>query len=375
MSVVDSQGPVLRRPTGLPVRVQLTLSYAAFLLLVWIALFAVGFLVLRFVPDENLVTTSPGSFPAPRQSDLVEVFVRYAVWALLALTTLGLGGGWLIAGHMLKPLNRMAAAARMVRDGSLNHRIRLSGRRNELTELADTFDDMLDRVQRSVDEHRRFAANASHELRTPHAVIRTMLEVAQSSPGSLDVDRLLQRLTETNERSISLTQALLDLADADHSRRPLVPLDLDDTVALVAREVADDVNRARLNVIMHLNGGMILGDQILLRQLVSNLLRNAIFHNIADGEIHISTSHTPVGGSTLQITNTGPIIDPAVLKTLTEPFTRGSGRTRRAGEHHTGSGLGLAIVASIARVHSATLNLSASEQGGITVCVGFAPVI
>jgi two-component system sensor histidine kinase VanS len=370
----DGQGPLRDRPRGLPVRVQLTLSYAAFMVIVWVALFTVGFLVLRFVPDANLVTVTGGT-PAPRQSDLIEVFVRYAVWALLVLTALGLGGGWVLAGRMLKPLNRMTTAARMVRDGSFDHRIRLPGRSNELTDLADTFDAMLDQVQRSVDEHRRFAANASHELRTPHTVIRTMLEVARASPETRDVDRLLQRLAETNERSISLTQALLDLADADHHRRPLVPVDLDDTVSGALRDIADDAARARLNITTHLDGGMLLGDQILLRQLLSNLLHNAIVHNIPDGDIHIKTSHTTDGSTTVTITNTGPTIKPAALETFTEPFTRGGGRTRQAGERRTGSGLGLAIVASITRVHRATLDLSASEQGGITARVSFPPSV
>lgn len=372
--MVEEQGSPRDRPVGLPVRVQLTLSYAAFMVIVWVALFAVGFLVLRFVPEANLVTVTGGT-PAPRQSDLVEVFVRYAVWALLVLTALGLGGGWLLAGRMLKPLNRMTAAARMVRDGSLDHRIRLTGRSNELTDLADTFDTMLDQVQRSVNEHRRFAANASHELRTPHAIIRTMLEVARASPESRDVDRLLHRLNETNERSIALTQALLDLADADHHRRPLLPLDLDEAVSGGLRDIAQDATRNRLNVTAHLDGGPILGDQVLLRQLVSNLLKNAIVHNIVDGDIHVRTSCSVDGGSTLEITNTGSVIDPAALETLTEPFTRGGGRIRHAGENRTGSGLGLAIVASITRVHGGTLNLSASEHGGITVRVGFLPAI
>ena len=135
----------------------------------------------------------------------------------------------------------------------------------------------------------------------------------------------------------------------------------------------DDAFRARVTVTTHLDGGMILGDRILLRQLVSNLLHNAIVHNVPDGDIRVATNRTPDGGNTLEVANTGPVIDPAALDTLTEPFTRGGGRTRRAGGDRAGSGLGLAIVASVIRVHGATLDLDASERGGITVSVGFPP--
>jgi two-component system sensor histidine kinase VanS len=362
------------RPPGLSVRVQLTLSYAAFMVLVWIALFAVGFLLLRFVPEANLQTVTGPSVIAPRRSDLVDVFVRYAVWTLLLLTVLGLGGGWLVAGRMLEPLTRITGAARLVRDGSMEHRIRLPGRSNELTDLADTFDDMLDRVQQSVDEHRRFAANASHELRTPHAVIRTMLEVARARPQGPDVDRLLQRIAETNERSIVLTEALLDLADMDHHRRALVSLDLDEIVSTEVAENADDAAGAGLDVVAQLDGGTVRGDQTLLRQLVSNLLRNAIVHNITDGSVRVSTRRDSSGFTVLEVANTGPIIDSAALKTFMEPFTRGGGRARRTGERSAGSGLGLAIVASIAHVHDATLALSVLEKGGITVRVTFPPI-
>jgi len=187
------------RQRGPSVRVQLTLSYAALLVLVGVAFVGVGLLVLRFIPEGNLIVVG-GAF-APGRGDLIEVFVRYSVVALLALTAIGLGGGWLLAGRMLRPLDRITEAAKRARDGSLEHRIRMPGRQNELAELADTFDAMLARLQHSVDEQRRFAANASHELRTPHAIVRTMLEVARADPDGRDTDELLRRLDETNEPS------------------------------------------------------------------------------------------------------------------------------------------------------------------------------
>ena len=297
------------------------------------------------------------------------------MWALVPLTLFGLGGGWLLAGHMLKPLNRVTAAAGLVRDGSLSHRIRMPGRSNELTDLADTFDDMLDRVQRSVDEHRRFAANASHELRTPLTVIRTMLEVARTAPESQDVDRLLQRMAEMNERSISLTGALLDLAGADHHARRLIPVDLDDIAAAALREITGDADRRHLQVTTRLDAGTVLADPALLHQLMSNLLRNAVVHNLDGGDIRITTSRTPDGGRAVEVANSGRVIDPTALDTFTEPFTRGGGRAGRAGAPHAGSGLGLAIVKSIARVHGAGLTLEAPGGGGITVRVLFPPII
>ena len=140
------------------------------------------------------------------------MFVRYAWWAMGLLVVFGLVGGWLLAGVVLRPLDRITDAARRARDGDLDHRVALPGRRDELTDLADTLDAMLDRVEHTIDEERRFAANASHELRTPHAIIRTMVEVAQADPAGRDVDAVLERIGATNDRAIASTEALLTLA-------------------------------------------------------------------------------------------------------------------------------------------------------------------
>jgi two-component system sensor histidine kinase VanS len=361
------------RPRGLSVRMQLTLSYAAFIVVVGVAFLVVGFLLLRFVPDESLVLVDSGG-PAPTRSDLREVFVKYVLWALVLLAVLGLGGGWIVAGRMLKPLTRITAAARAARDGSLDHRIRMPGRQNELAELADAFDEMLDRVQLSVDEQRRFAANASHELRTPHAVIRTMLEVARADPEGRDVDRLLSRIDEMNERSVVLTEALLTLADADHHEGRLDVVDLIPLVTSVVAEFTAAAEAAEIRIGVELAPGTVRGEPTLLRQLVTNLVQNAIVHNHAGGEVRVSTAHTPDGGVVLTVGNTGAWIDAAALATFTEPFTRGAGRTRRPGGQHVGSGLGLAIVASIARVHDATLTLSPQNGGGLRAEVAFPSV-
>ncbi|BDI21785.1 HAMP domain-containing sensor histidine kinase [Herbiconiux sp. L3-i23] len=351
-------------------RVQLTLSYAAFTGVVGVAIFAIGFLLLRFVPDSNLDLS--GGF-SPSRSDLTEVFVKYAVWALVALAVIGLVGGWILAGRMLTPLTRVTDAARLVRDGSLDHRIRMPGAGNELTDLADTFDDMVARVQASVEEQRRFAANASHELRTPHAVIRTMLEVAQADPDGRDVDALLRRIAEMNERSIVLTEALLDLARADARNRLTEVVDLAAVVGRVVEGFAADASKRDIRVSADLDAAAVVGDETLLRQLVTNLVQNAVAHTPASGEVWVSVARARDGVAALSVANTGPALDAATAATFVEPFVRGAGRARRRGDEHVGSGLGLAIVASIARAHDASLEIAPRDGGGLRVRVTFPP--
>ncbi|MEX0151837.1 sensor histidine kinase [Microbacterium sp. LMI1-1-1.1] len=365
------------RPAGLSVRVKLTLSYALFVVIVGVAVFALGFLLLRFVPEGNLYADS-GAF-APRRTDLVEVFVRYATWTLLGLAVVGLGGGWIVAGVMLRPLRRITDAARAARDGAFDHRVALPGRRDELTDLADTFDGMLARVTETLDEQRRFAANASHELRTPHATMRTMLEVARSDPAGADVPRLLQRLDDTNERAIRLTEALLALARASRGgaieRRPV---DVDAVVTELVAElsgeltgesavetpigasalVAPGVRILRDRVV---TVAVTAGDEILIRQAVGNLLRNALLYNVPDGWVRVSV-HVDGRHVIVDILNTGPLLDAATVATLPEPFVRAAARQRGRGD---GTGLGLAIVASIVRAHAGRLELWPRDGGGL----------
>jgi two-component system sensor histidine kinase VanS len=357
-----------RRP-GLSVRMQLTLSYAALLVLAGLALFAVGILIVRFIPEGNL-TAADGGF-APGRDDLIDVFVRYSVVALLGLAAVGLGGGWILAGRMLKPLTRITEAARRARDGSLSQRIRMPGRQNELAELADTFDDMLNRVQLSIEEQRRFAANASHELRTPLAVMRTMLEVARADPKGRDIDALLGRLEQTNERSIALIEALLALSDIEHRERDLAAVDLSALVGQVLDEVEDAAAQLDLRIESDLQAGAVSADAALLRQLVANLVQNAIVHNHAGGVVWLTISRE-ADGTTLEVANTGEVLDQDVVDTLTEPFVRGAGRARRRTDRHVGAGLGLAIANSIADAHGARMALRARAKGGLAVSVHFA---
>ncbi len=349
------------RAAGLSVRVKLTLSYAGFLVIAGIALFAVGFLLLRFVPEGNLQLEGGGW--APNRTNLLEVFVKYSWWALGLLVVFGLAGGWALAGFVLRPLGRITDAARRARDGALDHRIALPGRRDELTELADAFDAMLDRVQLTLEEERRFAANASHELRTPHAIIRTMVEVAQADPDGRDVDTVLARVAATNDRAIATTEALLDLARAGRGHG----WDVEHVeVAEVVRQTLAESDAGGLAVESELAAAAVVGNRTLLEQLVSNLVRNAVVHNVPGGRIWITVNPSPFGGAELTVANTGRVVDPATTATLIEPFVRGAGRVRT---ETAGSGLGLAIVAAIVRAHGGRLDIAALTAGGLHVRV------
>lgn len=359
-------GDLRPRAPGIPVRAKLALSYAGFLIVAGIALFAVGFLLLRFVPEGALYVATGGW--APNRGDLIEVFVRYAWWAIAALLVFGLAGGWILAGIVLRPLGRITDAAARARDGRLDERVALPGRRDELTDLADTLDGMLDRVEHTIDEERRFAANASHELRTPHAIIRTMVEVAQADPGSRDIDELLRRIGTTNERAIATTEALLVLARAGRGG-PLAtaPVDLAELVAEATDEARTDASARGIRLDTMLVPAVATGDPALLAQLVGNLLRNAVVHNVDGGWVRLDLRET-ARAAQLTVANSGPVVDPAIVGTLTEPFVRGAGRARGTGDGG-GSGLGLAIVASIVRAHEGSLEILAPADGGLQVRV------
>ncbi|MGU3356547.1 sensor histidine kinase [Microbacterium sp. M4A5_1d] len=362
---------MIARRRGLSLRVSLTLSYAGFLVVAGAVLFGVGLLALRFVPSGDLFSQSTGGW-APGRGDLTDVFVKYAWWALAALLVVGLVGGWFLAGWMLAPLGRVTEVVGRADAGTLHRRIALRGRRNELTDLADAFDDMLDRIERAVAEESRFAANASHELRTPHAVIRTIIEVARADPGGRDADLVLSRVAETNERAIATTEALLDLARAGRSGLDFAPVDLAALVEQVvadARDGADEAARGGSPSIREERGpATARGNAALLRQLVSNLVANALIHNLPDGaEVAVRTRTAPDGSALLEIANTGPDLDPARVATLTEPFVRAGDRTRAASDR--GIGLGLTIVSAIVRSHRGDLRITPREGGGLIVRV------
>lgn len=351
------------REAGMSVRLKLTLSYAVFLMIAGALLLAVVWLfLLRYVPAQAIEVF--GTF-VPGRDDLVRAFVPAVTMALVFLLAFGLLGGWFLAGRMLAPLARITRATRKTADGSLAHRIELEGRQDEFRELADAFDVMLARLEAHDAEQRRFAANASHELRTPLAITQTLLDVA-SKDAQRDPEALIERLRVVNTRAIDLTEALLLLSRAEGRSFVREPVDL----SLMAEEAAETLlPLAETSHVVIENSGEIaetMGSRALLAQMVTNLLHNAIVHNLPGGGRARITTALRSGAAVLVVENTGEKLSPQVVSTLTEPFQRGTARVR---SDHAGVGLGLAIVRSIVQAHDGSLTLSALPDGGLRVTV------
>jgi two-component system sensor histidine kinase VanS len=349
-------------------RLRLALSYAAFLVVAGAAVLLGVYVVLRYVPNvplgDDRFIGAPG---VSSRGEVVRAVLVMSAGVLGALAAIGLAGGWMLAGWVLRPLDEISAAARIAATGRLDHRIRMTGRADEFGELADDVDHMLERLHDTFRVQERFAANASHELRTPLAVTATMLEVARADPEGEDVPRLLERLQLTNDRAIGLTEALLRLADANAVRAASEPLDL----AAIARDVVTDhapeARRRAMAMEPDLQPAPAVGDEPLLSQAVANLVQNALRHGAAPGTVQISTSRDGAA-ATLRIENDGPVFTPEAAARLVEPFHRGAGRTVREGGP-SGYGLGLALVARIAELHRAELEVvpRPAPTGGLTV--------
>jgi two-component system sensor histidine kinase VanS len=353
----------------LSVRLKLTLSYAGFLMLAGaLLLAAVWVFLLRYVPDRAVLnvpsdTTIHGVFPI--RSNLLHVFAPRAAAVLGFLLVFGLLGGWILAGRMLAPLARITDASRTATTGSLSHRIQLEGRNDEFRELADAFDAMLTRLEAQVAEQQRFAANASHELRTPLAITQTLLDVARKDLNR-DDGELVDRLHAVNSRAIDLTEALLLLSRADQRSFVRDPVDL----SLVADEATETLlplaeNRG-VTIETSADTASTIGSHALLLQLSTNLMHNAIVHNLPEqGTVWVTTSAHPEN-VVLTVENTGEKLTPQLVATLGEPFLRGTERIRT---EHAGVGLGLAIVNSIAQAHEGDLTLTPRAAGGLCVTV------
>jgi two-component system, OmpR family, sensor histidine kinase VanS len=347
---------VSRRP-GLSVRLKLTLSYAGFLMLAGAVLLAVGYFSLSRGVHPGVI------FMVRSHSDLLRDFAPIAALVMAFLLVFGLLGGWLLAGRMLAPLTRITDATRVAANGSLSHRIQLEGRQDEFRELADSFDTMLARVEAHVAEQQRFAANASHELRTPLAITQTLLEVARNDPMR-DNGELVDRLHDVNTRAIDLTEALLLLSRADQRSFTREHVDL----SLIMEEATETLlplaEKRGLTIETSGDATPTLGSHALLLQLSTNLVHNAIVHNLPeDGTVWVSTSVQPTS-AVLTVENTGELLTPQFVSTLAEPFLRG---TKRIRSDHAGVGLGLAIVKSITQAHDGTLTLAPRDGGGLRV--------
>jgi two-component system, OmpR family, sensor histidine kinase VanS len=349
------------RAPGLSVRLKLTLSYAGFLLLAGAVLLAAGYFSLSRGVHPGVI------FIVQSHADLLRYFAPIAAIVMAFLLVFGLVGGWILAGRMLAPLAHITDATRIAANGSLSHRIQLPGRRDEFRELADGFDTMLARLEAHVAEQQRFAANASHELRTPLAVTQTLLDVARNDP-SRENGELVDRLHAVNTRAIDLTEALLLLSRAD--QRSFTPEHVD--LSLIAEEATETLLPLAENrgVTIETSGDITptIGSPALLLQMATNLVHNAIVHNLPEhGTVWVTTSVRPKS-VVLTVENTGEKLTPQLVSTLDEPFQRGSRRTRtdHAG---VGVGLGLAIVKSITQAHDGTLTLTPRDSGGLRVTV------
>ena len=356
------------RAPGLSVRLKLTLSYAGFLMFAGVLLLGAVWLAGQnrrsFEFLDGAISATGGLVPG-NSNFLLRTIAPAAVIVLVFLLVFGLLGGWLLAGRMLAPLARITDATRMAAAGSLSHRIGLEGRKDEFRELADAFDTMLARLEAHVSEQQRFSANASHELRTPLAITQTLLDVARKDLNG-GTGELVDRLRAVNTRAIDLTEALLLLSRADQRSFTREHVDL----SLIAEEATETLLplAEKRGLTIETSGDMTptIGSHALLLQMSTNLVHNAIVHNLPEqGTVWVTTSAHPKG-AVLTVENTGEKLTPQLVSTLAEPFLRGTERIRT---DHAGVGLGLAIVKSITQAHDGTLTLTPRAAGGLCATV------
>ena len=297
---------------------------------------------------------------AQRSTTLTHL-LTYSLLSLAGATLLAAVAGWIAAGRILRPVHRLTAAARAASEQNLSQRIALQGPRDELRELADTFDTMLERLDRAFASQRQFIANASHELRTPLTVMRTAMDVvlAKPEPARGELASMAAEIRQAADHCERLIEALLVLARNDQARALTDPLDL----AAVAEDALEGRTASAITTTATLGEAPVTGDQVLLERLINNLLDNAERYNIPGGTIAISTT-THDATSVLRVANTGTVIPAGMVQRLFLPFTRLDDRTR-----HDGSGLGLTLVSSIAAVHGGTVHATAVPAGGLDITV------
>ncbi|MFE6764142.1 sensor histidine kinase [Streptomyces sp. NPDC057689] len=377
----------MKRPALLPhstIRTRIALVYGGVFLILGTALLATVNLASRAGTDsqaraiaETAVVVQPGyavngplvsrrRLGPPTVYDLTDHVSDAAghqllIWsaaALLVMTACAVGVGWWTAGRVLRPVHTMTAKARKLSEHTLHERIAAGGPDDELKELGDTLDALLARLERAFDSQRRFIANASHELRTPLATQRAAIQIGLDDPTPDDLVRTRQTLLDNNRRSERLIEGLLVLARSERglARSEREPVDL----ARVAAEEAAGHPGVRLDT----RPCQVRGNRLLLAQLVSNLLANAVTYNVPGGSVDVSV--VPAGGGVLlEVRNTGPVVDAADIPGLFEPFRRGEGKDRMG----PGSGLGLSIVRSIALAHDGTVTAVPGPGGGLAVTV------
>ncbi|GAB7030478.1 HAMP domain-containing sensor histidine kinase [Streptomyces sp. NPDC021749] len=286
--------------------------------------------------------------------------------ALLGLTVVAFAFGYAMAGRVLSPLGRITRTAQRVAGSDLHRRIELGGPDDELKELADTFDEMLDRLDRAFESQRRFVANASHELRTPLAINRTLLEVQLADPdASPELAQLGKTLLATNERSEQLVEGLLLLARSENKVVDKKPVDLSEVAAQAVDQIREEAQAKGVALRGVRQPVFVQGNGVLLERIALNLVQNAVRYNVPDGWVEVSTEPQP-GCAVLVVTNTGPVVPAYEVENLFEPFRRL--RTERTGSDK-GVGLGLSIVRSVVRAHDGTITAEPREGGGLVMRV------
>ncbi|MFE7173078.1 sensor histidine kinase [Streptomyces sp. NPDC057616] len=380
------------RPT---IRIRLTLLYGGMFLIAGILLLSIIYLLAAQalhegsgqsfqVTGSNLdmtSTTCPALNSAPpaelnsilkqcdavqRQHALDDLLSR-SLLALLGLAVIAFAFGYAMAGRVLSPLGRILRTARAVAGSDLSRRIELDGPDDEIKELADTFDDMLERLQRAFTAQQRFVGNASHELRTPLAINRTLLEVHLSDPNApMELQQLGKTLLATNERSEQLVEGLLLLARSDNQIVERKPVDLAEVAEQAVDQVRAEADAKGVEMRGEQKPAVVQGNGVLLERIALNLVQNAVRYNVPeDGWVEVTTD-VQHGQAVLVVTNTGPVVPAYEIDNLFEPFRRL--RTERTGSDK-GVGLGLSIVRSVARAHGGHISARPREGGGLVMRV------
>jgi signal transduction histidine kinase len=403
---VRRDGPT--RPSGArprwTARLRLTLWYGGLFLLAGLVLVGTSFLLVRqrlppqgekvvCVRSSGGVDTLPtckqqkvGEAPVPGptvageitdgqvtaiQTEVLSIAMRtflqtmLLTLALMALLSLGLG--WVVAGRVLRPLQRITATARRLSERNLHQRIALDGPDDELKELADTFDGMLVRLDSAFDSQRRFVANASHELRTPLAITRAEVDVALADPDApaAELRATAERVRDATERSERLIEGLLTLARSERELRAREPVDLADAAVVALEQAHRGGGPAGLQLSTALRPAPVEGDAALLERMIANLVENAVRHNQPAGWLEVATGSSD-GRAFVQVVNGGQSIPADQVEALFEPFRR---LEERVASLDRGAGLGLSIVRSVAHAHGGDAHARALPDGGLEVTV------
>ena len=359
---------VHRFADNLSLRARLTLIYGMLFFAAGSVLVLVNYLIVAVLL--NALLSEDGAGELVEHGYLIEeVLTHVTRFSLLALFLVGLLAvvlGYAVAGRALSPLQKITRIARRLSERDLHERIALSGPDDEIRELADTFDGMLERLDRAFDGQRRFVANASHELRTPLAINRTLLEVALSDPdASPDLKSVGRTLLETNARHERLIDGLLFLAKSDRELEVRTRVDLGEVVGTVLSQFSGEASDTGPKVRKDLRPAVVVGDPVLLERLVANLVENAFKYNVPGGEITLR-SGLYEGLPAVQVENSGKVIPAYEIEGLFEPFRRGSGDRVGSGRS---AGLGLSIVRSVVRAHEGVVTAWPRSGGGLVITV------